>query len=93
MDRWDVADAFWEGFAARTRQIYWNYQNRREQFDSYNPRMFGDYKFAEKWSFALWALEKEGHELDSLAEVFHSEFRALDEAENASSGQERLPGI
>ena len=93
VDKWDVADAFWEGFAARTRQIHWNYQNRREQFDSYNPRMFGDYQFAEKWSFALWALEKQRNELDALAEVFHAAFRQLDESEGSASGQDRLPGM
>ena len=76
-----IADAFWEGFAARTRQIYWNYQNRREQFDSYNPRMFGDYRFAEKWSFALWALERQRQRIDALAEIFHAFFRKLDGGE------------
>ena len=87
----DIADAFWEGFAARTRQIYWNYQNRREQFDSYNPRIFGDYKFAEKWSFALWALEMQRQRLDALAETFQEFFRALDSGAASATG--RLPGL
>jgi hypothetical protein len=91
VDKLDIADAFWEGFAARTRQIYWNYQNRREQFDSYNPRMFGDYKFAEKWSFALWALEMQRQKIDVLAEMFHAAFRALDGGGNDDCS--RLPGF
>ena len=76
---WDIADAFWEGFAARTRQICWNYQDRREQFDRYDPRLFGDYRFREKWLFVLWALEEQRARLDALAEIFHGKFRELAE--------------
>ena len=76
---WDIADAFWEGFAARTRQICWNYQDRREQFDRYDPRLFGAYRFREKWLFVLWALEEQRARLDALAEIFHGKFRELAE--------------
>ena len=46
-------------------------------FDGYSPRIFGDYRFPEKWSFVLWALERQRAELDSLADVFHAKFQAL----------------
>ena len=72
----DVADAFWEGFAARTRVLHWNYMGRREQFDSFAPRLFGDYRFGEKWSFALWALEKQRERLPELEERFRAKFQA-----------------
>ena len=72
----DVADAFWEGFAARTRVLHWNYMGRREQFDSFAPRLFGDYRFGEKWSFALWALEKQRERLPELGELFRMKFQA-----------------
>ena len=74
-DPWDVADAFWEGFAARTRQLDWNYRNRREFFDRYDPRLYGDYRFGAKWSFVLWALERQNERLGALAELFHAKFR------------------
>ncbi len=79
ISEWDVADAFFDGFAARTREICWNYTNRREQFDSYEPRIFGDYKFSEKWKFALWSLEQQKLQLDDLATIFNNEFTALTE--------------
>ena len=72
----DVADAFWEGFAARTRVLHWNYMGRREQFDSFAPRLFGDYRFGDKWSFALWALEKQRERLPELGELFRMKFQA-----------------
>ncbi|MBR1609738.1 MAG: hypothetical protein IJ678_09015 [Kiritimatiellae bacterium] len=78
-DPWALADAFWEGFASRTRQFLWNYRNRREWFDGYNPRLFGDYKFAEKWSFVLWALERQAEMLPALSEKFTDFFRAMRE--------------
>ncbi len=77
LDAWSLADAFWEGFASRTRTIAWNYTSRREQFDAYSPRVFGDYRFPEKWKFALWALERQRERLDDLAERFNAAFRAL----------------
>ena len=76
-DPYSLADAFWEGFAARTRQFLWNYRNRREWFDQYNPRLFGDYKFAEKWAFVLWALERQAERLPDLSERFGAFFRVL----------------
>ena len=87
VEPWDVADAFWEGFAARTRQISWNYENRREQFDRYHPRIFGDYRFQEKWSFVLWALERQRAGLDALADVFHAKFQALLDRDGDEGGR------
>ncbi len=77
MDPWLIADAFWEGFSSRTRQFLWNYRNRREWFDSYSPRLFGDYRFGEKWAFALWALERQAELLPELSTRFSEFFRDL----------------
>ena len=79
MDPYSLADAFWEGFSSRTLQFHWNYMNKREWFDQYNPRLFGDYKFAEKWAFVLWALERQTERLSELSERFGDLFRALQE--------------
>ncbi len=92
LSEWDIADAFFDGFAARTREICWNYTNRREQFDRYEPRIFGDYKFSEKWKFALWALEQQRQRLPDLAAILQREFTQLvemrepSEAESGESG-------
>ena len=87
-DPWDVADAFWEGFSARTRQLDWNYRNRREYFDRYDPHLYGDYRFGAKWSFVLWALERQSERLGALAELFHGKFREKMERAEAQ-GEER----
>ena len=54
-----------------------NYVGRREQFDSFSPRLFGDYRFKEKWTFALWALAKQRERLDELGELFRVKFQSL----------------
>ena len=74
VSKWDIVDAFFDGFAARTREVSWNYTNRREQFDHYEPRIFGDYKFSENWKFILWALVQQNTMLEDLAEIFHRKF-------------------
>jgi hypothetical protein len=80
----DIADAFFDGFAAHTREISWNYTTRREQFDRYEPRIFGDYKFDESWRFILWSLEQQTTRLDDLSKLF---YRRFDEF-LAASGQD-----
>ena len=74
---WDHADAFWEGFATRTHEIAWNYTIQKKKFDSFHPQTFGDYKFREKWEFALWALERQNEMLPKLSETFHNYFQRL----------------
>lgn len=76
----DIADAFFDGFAAHTRELCWNYTTRREQFDRYEPRIFGDYKFAESWKFILWALEQQRRHLDELSDIFNRRFNEFWEA-------------
>jgi hypothetical protein len=71
LSRYDIADAFLEGFSAKTREVYWNYMNRRDQFDNYSPRVYGDYRFTEKWSFVLWSLQEQRMRLDYLYDLFN----------------------
>ena len=77
IEPWDLADAFWEGFAARTHEIAWNYTVQRKEFDHFRPRIFGDFKFQEKWEFALWALERQNEQISDFSEIFHDIFRRL----------------
>ena len=71
LSRYDIADAFFEGFSAKTREVNWKYMNRREQFDTYSPRVYGDYRFAEKWEFVLWSLQEQRKRLDYLYDLFN----------------------
>lgn len=72
-----LLDAFWEGFSARIRELAWNYVTRRELFDGFQPRIFGDFRFSEKWSFALWSLEESRNRLDEMNRIFIEKFNAL----------------
>ena len=77
LDRYSIADAFFTGFNSRTNEIAWNYTTRRDEFDTYTPRLWGDFKFAEKWSFALWALEIQRDRIRELGDIFQTEFAAI----------------
>jgi hypothetical protein len=71
LSRYDIADAFLEGFSAKTREVHWKYMNRRDQFDTYSPRVYGDYRFGEKWKFVLWSLQEQRARLDYLYDLFN----------------------
>ena len=79
LDRRATADAFFAGFTSRTNEIAWNYSTRRDEFDSYNPRLWGDFKFSDKWRFALWSLEIQRDRLVTLSGIFQTEFAKLRE--------------
>ncbi len=77
LPEYNIADAFFDGFSGKTRELYWNYINRREQFDNYDPRVFKDYNFREKWTFVLWSLEKQREQLNRIYDLFHAKFSEL----------------
>jgi hypothetical protein len=77
----DLVTAFMEGFGAKTRELCWNYTSRREQFDSYNPMLFGDYHFAPRWKFVLWSLVQQRQRLDELGVLFRQRVEARVAAE------------
>ena len=58
---------FCAGFTSATREIYWNYNNRRELFTQFDPDIKRAFKFRQKWLFALWALERQHENVDRLA--------------------------
>ncbi|MBR3085291.1 MAG: hypothetical protein IKH04_02700 [Kiritimatiellae bacterium] len=62
-----VMDDFCAGFVSATREVYWNYYNRRETFAEFNPELKAAFKFRQKWLFALWALERQYENADKLA--------------------------
>ncbi len=62
-----IMNDFCAGFSAATREIYWNYYNRREEFDNFNPSVRRAFHFRSKWQFALWALEKQYENIDRIS--------------------------
>ena len=61
---------FFDGFANKTREMYWSYSMRREQFDEFNPKVNARFNFKQQWSFALWALNRQQDRLDYLQSLF-----------------------
>ena len=80
LEGYETLDAFWEGFSARIRELAWNYVTRRELFDGFQPRIFGDFRFCEKWNFALWSLEEARNRLDEMNRILSEKFQALSES-------------
>lgn len=74
LPRQQTAEAFLDGFAGRTREICWNYTSARERFDAYEPKIYKDFKFQDKWRFVLWALERQEERLPRIAEIFRAKF-------------------
>lgn len=68
---------FLEGFVSRIREMNWNYISRREQFDAFNPNVNPAFRFRDKWSFALWALERQARRMDVVQSLFIDKFNQL----------------
>lgn len=88
----EVAGAFFEGFASKTREICWNYTCRREPFDEFDPGI--EYNFRPKWKFALWALQEQRARLDEIQEIFLEKLRAIaaeDPSESAGETEAAKP--
>ncbi len=66
----ECASAFFDGFERKMESMYWVYQQNREDFDTFAPRLKPVYCFRERLDFALWALEREASELPALREKF-----------------------
>lgn len=73
----EIGDAFLEGFQAQTRKICWNYTSSREQFDAYEPKIYKDFHFQEKWRFALWSLERQRDLLAHICDIFWNHYQHL----------------
>lgn len=58
--------AFNDGFTATTRRVFWNYRNRSETFNEFDPGIRPVFKFAAKWRFALWSIERQYNDLDKI---------------------------
>ena len=66
----NLVTRFFDGFVFKTREMHQNYSVRREQFTAFNPKVRPYFEFTLKWSFVLWALERQEERLDALREMF-----------------------
>ncbi|MBO4288452.1 MAG: hypothetical protein J5985_09860 [Kiritimatiellae bacterium] len=61
---------FFDSFEFKTRAMHWLYSASREMFDGFDPHLPPVYGFGKKWRFALWALDRQLHRIESLRELF-----------------------
>ncbi len=66
----ECAAAFFDGFARKTEAMHWAYQQRRADFDTFDPGLRAIYNFRAKLDFALWALERTAADLPAVRERF-----------------------
>lgn len=68
----EILADFCRGFSSATREIYWNYYNKRELFEPFNPNVKKSFRFHQKWIFALWALEKQHSNIDRITAMIRA---------------------
>ena len=66
----EVAEKFMEGFERRTRAMEWQLSVMRDKFESFKPGLPAVFGFDRKWSFAMWALERQERRLDAIRSLF-----------------------
>lgn len=62
-----ILDNFCAGFSTATKEIYGNYHNNRDLFNTFDPKLRESFRFRPKWLFALWALERQFDSIDRLS--------------------------
>ena len=65
-----LADSFFAGFEYRSRAMEWQLTVQRDGFESFDPQLPRSYRFAEKWRFVLWSLERQVRRLAFLRHAF-----------------------
>ena len=73
VDRNELAASFWDGLAFRTRTTDWRFALQRESFEDFDPGLPKRYKWKERWSFALWSLERQTRRLATLEKMFFNQ--------------------
>ena len=67
----EMADKFMEGFEYRTKAMEWQLSVMRDRFEDFDPRLPEHYKFARKWRFVMWSLERQMRRLPVLRKMFY----------------------
>ncbi len=66
----ETAHAFFDGFEEALAEVRWNYLSNKAGFDTFTPPLRDIFKFQEKFSFVLWALEHMSKDILTLRERF-----------------------
>ena len=70
MPRDQLAESFFAGFDYRTNALAWKLTMMRDEFESFVPDVPRRYRFAEKWGFAIWALERRARRMAAIRKRF-----------------------
>ena len=87
----EVAERFMGGMEYRIHALVWQVSVLRDKFEAFAPDVPARYGFAEKWRFALWALERHERRLPKLRRLFFEKVRVVQaEPEAAATPTEPL---
>ena len=75
---YDLAVRFFGGFEFRTHAMCWQLSVMRDNFESFSPDMPSVYEFGKKWSFVMWALERQERRLAALRRLFFEKVRVVE---------------
>lgn len=79
-----MSKSFLEGFAAKTNVMFWRYQLRANDFNSFNPHLRSHYRFSDKWAFVLWSLCRQHENISGLQDQFLDHIRQIHEASSSN---------
>ena len=66
----ELAESFFAGFGHRTGALAWKLTVLRDEFESFVPDVPRRYRFAEKWRFVTWALERRARRMPLMRRRF-----------------------
>ncbi len=84
-----LAERFFGGFEFRTHAMCWQLAVMRDSFESFAPDMPPVYEFGRKWSFVMWALERQERRLSVLRRLFFEKVRVV-ESEDVRTDTEQV---
>ena len=73
----EVAERFMGGMEYRIHALVWQVSILRDKFEAFAPDVPARFGFAEKWRFALWALERHERRLPRLRRIFFEKVRVV----------------
>ena len=65
-----LAERFFAGFEHRSRAMEWQLTIHRDGFEGFAPDLPRQYRFAAKWRFVLWSLERQVRRIAQLRRAF-----------------------
>ncbi|MBO7683689.1 MAG: hypothetical protein J6T51_03070 [Kiritimatiellae bacterium] len=75
----EMAERFFGGFEFRTHALCWQLSVMRDSFESFAPDMPPSYEFGRKWSFVMWALERQERRLAVLRHLFFGKVKVVED--------------